>query len=184
MDLGNFRNEVKAHLNKLNNPSLAAAFAIRAGLRVLPLLASGVDEGKEFLWFWKKPDRTQHLLALLQAYNTAGFMIINPTASIAIRGFATIGDAAVRAADATDAKATTATAIITTAAHAFAATQAFVMGRDATKHAANAAAYAVYATHAIGTTTNSTISLIDLLRRELKVLTKSLNSVFANRFTT
>jgi hypothetical protein len=83
--LGDFRNEIEAHLNKLKNPLLAAAFAIRAGLRVLPILASGVDEGKEFLWFWKKPDRTQHLLALLQAYNAAGFMIINPNASISNR---------------------------------------------------------------------------------------------------
>ena len=175
-NLGNFRDEVKARLTKLNNPSLAAAFAIRAGLRVLPILASGVDEGQEFLWFWKKSDRTQHLLALLQAYNTACFMVINPNAIIAIRALA-VGDAAVRATDATtDANAIT-VAAITTVAHAFAATQAFATARDATKHTAAAVAYAVHATQAVRTTTNSTTSLIDLFRKELKVLTKSLNSV-------
>jgi GTPase SAR1 family protein len=175
-NLGNFRDEVKARLKKLNNPSLAAAFAIRAGLRVLPILASGVDEGREFLWFWKKSDRTQHLLALLQAYNSACFMVINPNASIAVRTFA-VGEAVVRAAEAIDANAITAATIITSAAHTFAATQAFATARDAIKHSADAAAYAIHATHTVYTTINTTTDLTDWFKIELKVLTDSLNSV-------
>ncbi|NJO17910.1 MAG: hypothetical protein HC877_19925 [Thioploca sp.] len=166
-NLDNFRDEVKTRLKALNNPSLAAAFAIRAGLRVLPILACGVDEGQEFLWFWKKRDRTQHLLALLQAYNAACFFVIDPSAVIAIRAFA-IGEAAIQAADTICADAS---AVAAAAIHAFAVTRAAATQaiEPAADHAARVAVYAIYASA-------HTDALIDLFRRELKILTKSSNS--------
>ncbi len=166
-NLDNFRDEVKTRLKALNNPSLAAAFAIRAGLRVLPILACGVDEGQEFLWFWKKRDHTQHLLALLQAYNAACFVVIDPSAVIAIRAF-TIGEAAIQAADTicADASAAAAAAIHAFAVTRAAATQAIEPAAD---HAARVAVYAIYASA-------HNDALINLFRRELKILTKPSNS--------
>jgi len=160
-DFHNFHNEVEARLQELNTPPLAVAFAIRLGLRVLPTLAFGVEEGKEFLWFWKKSDRSKHLLAVLRAYSAACWVVVDPAASKIAKAAATdlrVADEEARLAVITSARAVVYAAafVADTAAAITAATRATAFAMKATTMAAE---------------------LVNLLRKELAALTESLQPV-------
>nr|VFJ65298.1 MAG: hypothetical protein BECKFW1821A_GA0114235_11981 [Candidatus Kentron sp. FW] len=60
-DFTKSRQEVKARLEKIDNPRLSAAFALRVASSVLPMLTDQAGE-KGFLWYWGKAEREKHLL--------------------------------------------------------------------------------------------------------------------------
>jgi|WetSurMetagenome_2_1015567.scaffolds.fasta_scaffold15365_2 GTPase SAR1 family protein len=142
-----FREEVKTRLEKLNNPKLSAAFAIRISLISLPFLVEKADE-KGFLWYWKSEEREKHLLAVLRASQVASCVLFNPAASDAAADAASAAAAAAAAADAASAAADAASAA-----------------------AASAAAYAADAASAF----NKAYYIIDFIKKELNLLHSTLN---------
>jgi hypothetical protein len=71
---------IKRRLHELNNPRLAVAFAVRCALRILPRLATDIDDEKGFLWFWEVDKRAQRLLSVLRADMVAYYICVTTDA--------------------------------------------------------------------------------------------------------
>ena len=115
-----------------------AVIALRAAMRVLPILAYRQSPDVGPFAYWKKAERAGHALALFRCYQIS-FFVNNLTKRDPAA--ATARDAAYAGRDASVAAATN------TADAAYAA---FAAGRDANA-TATAAAYAAYAAYAAGT---------------------------------
>ena len=108
-DIEQFRDEVKARLDKINDPRRAAAFAFRMALLALPGLddrGSGGAGDKEFLWFWPTKDRERHLLAVCRSQQLGFYLSGKDDQIINLFGAPAANAAnAANAADAADAYA-------------------------------------------------------------------------------
>ncbi|MCP4698560.1 MAG: hypothetical protein GY862_17175, partial [Gammaproteobacteria bacterium] len=139
------RENIKKRLQELP-PRLAAAFAVRAALRVLPMLAQGRGK-KDFLWFWPEKKRERHLLSVFRAPQAACLGLLEKNRDIAAYYADTYDAAAATAAYAAYNAAATAddaAAADAAAAAAAAADAAADAAYDADAAAAYAAAAANY----------------------------------------
>ena len=144
-----FEAEIKKEFEKLP-PQISACIALRAAMRVLPMLATDDDDEARPFTYWPEEDSSRHLLAIFQVYEATVFingLINTERATRAALDAFDARAAATRAAFDTTTTTTTATfdarvalATATDAAHATRATRAALDARVALATATNARA--------------------------------------------
>ena len=169
-------------LRALTAPKAQAIIALRAAMRVLPVLSYRRSGDSEPFAYWNSADRGRHALAIVRCYQASAFVnSLTKADSSAANAAAPHADAAASAANANASNAAAyaayaASNAATAAADAAKAAAAAAnvanvnaYAANATKAAANAAPYAAYAAPYAANAAAYAASLADIKRIEKRI---------------